>query len=126
MKSNTHTFMQSLASSTGLPEYPPACHIAMSCAPLATSRHRNGVLRGTPGGAEPPFTPTEMPCSAGATDQRRARSRVSFAGCLDTALLCLQGVLMTTCTRQLQAYGCGRCWGYGVNEGRHGWIFSSL
>lgn len=47
----------------------------MSCAPLATSRHRKGVLRGTPGGAEPPFTPTEMPCSAGAAGRHRVRSQ---------------------------------------------------
>ena len=46
--------MSRLASATA-----PGCHMAMISLLVAASRHRNGTLCGTAGGAEPPLTPTD-------------------------------------------------------------------
>ena len=39
--------------------FAPGCHMAMISLLVASSRHRNGTLCGTAGGAEPPLTPTD-------------------------------------------------------------------
>ena len=46
--------MSRLASATA-----PGCHMAMISLLVAASRHTNGTLCGTAGGAEPPLTPTD-------------------------------------------------------------------
>lgn len=46
--------------STGTPQHAPGCQKARICVPEGWSLHMNGVKRGTPGGALPALTPTEM------------------------------------------------------------------